>query len=141
LPLIKVAAALEGRPIPTEVAPFTCTPYLMNTYTYLQPYLLDFGILGALICPFFCGLAVGGAYRVMRSRSGLASVYLNALLATFLIFSFGTNRLVSTPTWCCLGLGSLLPWLCRKRARAASEFARSARAPLPNPRREAPSGA
>ena len=141
VPLVKVAAALEGRPIPTEVAPFTSTPYLTNTYTYLQPYVLDFGILGALTCPFFCGLAVGGAYRAMQWRIGLASVYLNALLATFLILSFGTNRLVSTPTWCHLGLGLLLPWLCQKRVRTTSDFARLDWAPLPNPRREAPSGA
>ena len=141
IPLVKVAAALEGRPIPTEVAPFTSTPYLTNTYTYLEPYLLDFGALGALTCPFFCGLAVGGAYRAMQSRIGLASVYLNALLATFLIFSFGYNRLVAIPTWCYLGLGSASAMALPEAGARDERLCPAGRAPLPNPRREASIGA
>lgn len=59
-----LAHPLVGGPAPVEVIqPYTGVPFLTNTYTVMQPFVLDFGWLGVVVGALAYGLFFGVLFR------------------------------------------------------------------------------
>jgi oligosaccharide repeat unit polymerase len=65
---------------------FVLVPYLANTYTYLQNFYEDFGLVGVTVAPYILGLTVS----VLKTRAGRYFAYLNlySVLLVLILFSF-----------------------------------------------------
>jgi len=135
MPILKAVAPVLGLERPTEVAPFTATPFPSNTYTYLLPYYMDFGVAGVLVCPFLLGFISSYLYlRMKYVRVTLGLLYINSLIATALIFSFGTNRLISSPTWWFILIGVIAGQYCRRGSARACASDSTSSAAVGSPR-------
>jgi len=117
LPLIKTLAAFTSEVQDlSEVSEFTKTPFLGNTYTYLWPYYLDFGLPGVFVCPFVLGVCMSLLYFWMKTTTvSLALLFLNSSLATVIIFSFIANTLISSPTWWFCLIAPIIGRVCLRR--------------------------
>ena len=119
LPLMKLAGPIVDIDVPAEVSEFTSTPYMANTYTFLAPYYRDFGLTGVFVCPAVLGFVVGCAFFYMRLKGMTLHLLLtNSLLATVMVATYGSNILISAPTWWFLAVSPLLDRLCARNSHS-----------------------
>lgn len=98
----------------SEVGEFYLIPIPFNTFTYLNVFYSDFGVIGLLILPGLFGFAVTHLYTRMRLRPSFFLAYVNGLLAHACLLSFSTNRLVSTPSWELIVVGAIVALYIRR---------------------------
>ncbi len=90
-------------------------PMELNTYSYLQPFVHDFGWFGVVAGPFCCGLIAGLLYGWMRRRRQFLAVYLSALAAYCCAISVFVNFFTQEATWFFAIVGALVYGYVRNR--------------------------
>ncbi|CAG0939476.1 hypothetical protein BROC_00658 [Candidatus Brocadiaceae bacterium] len=101
IPIAKVLSKLDMVPweLPQEVGQNVFIPFSFNTYTYLNVFYLDWGLIGTLIGPFLFGLIGNWIYLRACSSGQVWDVIGTAFIVHASFSSIGTNVLVSTPQW------------------------------------------
>lgn len=110
--LSPVAKLIPGVHPPPEVSPFADIPFPFNAYTWLEPFVRDFGPVGAIILPFATGLLLGGMVRTRGSSPEL--LLFGALLLGLSLWAPFVNKYTSTFTW----EYAFLLWFAHRRADA-----------------------
>lgn len=99
-PFVKVLELLTPDVERAEiVGKFYRVPIELNACTYLEPFYLDFGILGVFIGPLLCGLGSMWAYLHMRRKKTIFTIYFSALLCFCATISIFVNHFIQTATW------------------------------------------
>jgi oligosaccharide repeat unit polymerase len=101
LPAAKILSSvgLINVELPIEVGNFLLIPFPFNTYTYLNVFYLDWGLIGVFIGPFLFGLAGNWLYRYTCLRGRVWHILLMAFITHACLSSIGTNVLISAPQW------------------------------------------
>ena len=121
LPLAKLlqAAGFLGGRLPSEVGEFLNIPQPFNTYTYLNVFYMDWGVVGIVIGPFLFGLLGNWFFLRACARGKVWHIIGSAIIGYAAVASIGTNVLISTPVWeFALALG-ILAALARSRRDGA----------------------
>ena len=118
--LLEAAGVLTAR-LPSEVGAFLNIPQGFNTYTYLNVFYMDWGIVGTVFGPFLFGLLGNWFFLRACARGKVWHIIGCALIAYASLTSIGTNVLISTPVWeIGLALG-VLAMVARERAVAGPD--------------------
>jgi oligosaccharide repeat unit polymerase len=117
LPLAKFvqAAGVITPELPNEVGESVYVPLAFNTYTYLNVFFLDWGVLGIVLGPFLFGFLGNWFFVRTCSRGRVWHVVGSALIVHASLSSIGTSTLISTPQWEMALALALLPVLTRER--------------------------
>ena len=108
LPSYSRLADLFGNQLPSEVGEFLSIPQAFNTYTYLNVFYMDWGVVGIVIGPFLFGMLGNWFFLRACSRGKVWHIIGCGLLGYAAVASIGTNVLISTPVWeIALALGVL----------------------------------
>ena len=100
LPLVKLYKFLKNEPAPSEIEEFVDIPFPFNTSTYLLPAFQDFGLLGVVVMPFIYGFGAMLCFSYMwYCEQNLFMIFLSSLITSVIVFSFGSNKMVSFATW------------------------------------------
>ncbi|MCB1041657.1 MAG: oligosaccharide repeat unit polymerase [Acidobacteria bacterium] len=120
-PLVKVIEVIYPDLSRAEiVGKFYRVPVELNAGTYLQPYVLDWGIFGLWICPFLVGLSVMMLYLAMRARKSLFLVYTTALFSFCTTISIFVNHFSQTATWFFVIVGYVVHRFCTDPSHQAT---------------------
>ena len=94
--------------IPPVLAEFTATPLGANTYSYMKPYFIDFGIVGVFVFPLLLGIVTNFIY--FKARSGrLPYIILTSLLIYPLIMQiFDEHYFLWMSNWAYFTIVTLL---------------------------------
>lgn len=97
------------------VGKFYRVPVELNAGTYLQPFIIDWGPMGMIICPFLIGLLGMWVYIKMRAEKTLFMVYFTAILSFCVTISIFVNHFTQTATWFFVLVGYLTHRYCAVR--------------------------
>lgn len=69
-------------------------PLTTNTYTYLDSYTLDLGVLGAILGSFFTGLFSDYSYYILNKKQNVFSLVFYGYICYFNAFVFANNEFI-----------------------------------------------
>ncbi len=101
IPAAKLLSRLQliSVALPSEVGEFVPVPFPFNTFTYLNVFYKDWGVIGAITGPFLFGL-LGNWLYLRACASGRVWHIIGAMLvAHACVLSISTNDLIRTPQW------------------------------------------
>lgn len=100
LPLVKLLHGI-GVPldVPAETGQFALVPFPFNTYTYLNVFLQDWGLAGAIVGPFAYGALSHWLYVKVCRHGDIWHLIGLGYVCYAILSTIGGNVLVSTPEW------------------------------------------
>ncbi len=107
------------------VGKFYRVPVELNVGTYIQSFMLDWGELGYVLCPFLIGFLTMWIYFKMRFRKTLFLVYFTAIISFCTTISIFVNHYTQTATWFFVAVGYFVHRYCALRPGETASVMRS----------------
>lgn len=101
--------------LPSDNAPFTQTPFLTNTYTFLREFYVDFGIIGTIVFPWLIGALASLLYIAFSIKGGPGLLLLTGLVSMWIVFSPFANQFVTPKQWAFAALCMVVGYIADSR--------------------------